>query len=298
MPQSRFMGPGEQPSTDTINEMLAATVPAAGPGIYVDSVPGRGLEIHLDEGTYEQGLGRQSFLARITREGPEGEEDLEGSNYWVREVRLVDRGENALRFISEKNEAEDRAWLKAINLAEFRQETPDDETHLLGLTEEQEADDGTIVDVKLYMEADENGVTNHRPQWVFFGAVGGGAVLPQFKFKEQFGDYLECVTWDGQNEGEDIVQVAKTHLLRQSEFDGKVRNGIRYEYQTPWERTAFRDEKGEAQVIISPYVSGDTLEVNTLEHPIVVKIKREPVELFLLHKDGRAFYSKFVRESK
>ncbi len=58
----------------------------------------------------------------------------------------------------------------------------------------------------------------------------GGQPLIQLRLKAVKKDHLECVTWDGGVEGIDILLVAKPYLLRETTFDGKIRNGIKYTY--------------------------------------------------------------------
>lgn len=46
-----------------------------------------------------------------------------------------------------------------------------------------------------------------------------------FKVKQEFGDYLQCVTWDGVTEGTSYVYVAKPTLLRRS-LASRVEDGV------------------------------------------------------------------------
>lgn len=310
MPQSRFMGPGEQPSTETINEMLAAVAPVPGPGMYVDSMPGRGIEIHLDEPTYDQVHGRHSFLARITRKGPGGEEDLEGSNYWVHEVRPMDRADRPLRFIEEGDEnVLSRMWIQAVNLAEFKQGTPDDETHLLGLEDEQLDDDGAIVRVELLLApGTEPGKPGYSPQWVFFGAIGAEGEPPaiQLHFKSHEADHLVCRAWNGETEGDTDILIAKPYLLRRTPFDGESRNDIEYTYEEPdihWERLAENVETkiNQREIIILPYVLDDILyAIDDITGGTSVEIPGEPDPIRITrldsNSDGRAFGRKYTEE--
>ena len=81
----------------------------------------------------------------------------------------------------------------------------------------------------------------------------------QLRFKVQFGDYLECVEWDGVTEGATLY-VAKPYLLRQTPFDTKTRNSITYAYTSVNERTATdASSNTETQVIVPSYVANDVV---------------------------------------
>jgi hypothetical protein len=78
------------------------------------------------------------------------------------------------------------------------------------------------------------------------------------------GDFLVCVPAD-ENVGNALpsygsVRVAKPYLLRRTPFDGKSRAGITYYYDSAYQRRAYdEDNHTETQIIVPPYVAGDTI---------------------------------------
>ena len=75
-------------------------------------------------------------------------------------------------------------------------------------------------------EADEDDEHDDEVEDLYFGG-GGGAV--RMRVKEVHGDYLTCRTWDGENEGEADVQVAKPPQLRHS-LSGQTVAGVEVSY--------------------------------------------------------------------
>lgn len=79
---------------------------------------------------------------------------------------------------------------------------------------------------------------------------------------EEYGDYLGCYRWNTEEGtwGTNVYYVAKPYMLRQTPFDGVVRNGITYEYTDVNERTASQDDEDDITEVITPsYYSEDEI---------------------------------------
>lgn len=83
-----------------------------------------------------------------------------------------------------------------------------------------------------------------------------GAVVRQFRVMAIDEDHLECVYWDGEDEGDDTILVMKPWLLRRTPFDGKTRWHVSYDYTSDHEREATDtlSNETETQVIVPRYV--------------------------------------------
>lgn len=108
----------------------------------------------------------------------------------------------------------------------------------------------------------------NKSRYALFGAGGGAA--KQFRFKEMFGDYYRCVTWDGTTEGSTTVDVAKPMYLRQSPFDGQTINGITYTFSTNytfrWARNSLTPVSTIRQIIIPYYVTNDLIYASEISN--------------------------------
>lgn len=92
-------------------------------------------------------------------------------------------------------------------------------------------------------------------------AFGGKAATyppERFRLKEVRGDYLICRRWDGEEEGEDDVEVAKPWRLRRTPFDvgGDYHawNGLTFTFVTDTELVATDGEIEETWVVRPAYV--------------------------------------------
>lgn len=65
--------------------------------------------------------------------------------------------------------------------------------------------------------------------WGVLGGGGGGATLSWFRFKDDLGSCLKCVTWDGTTEGSSFVYIAKNTKLR-SALGSETKLGVAYTY--------------------------------------------------------------------
>lgn len=77
-----------------------------------------------------------------------------------------------------------------------------------------------------------------------------------FRIKEILGDYLSCVAWDYQDEGDERINVAKPHQLRTSLA---THNGISFTYPTTVTRTANDGSDTEDQIIIPALLVNDVI---------------------------------------
>jgi hypothetical protein len=113
-----------------------------------------------------------------------------------------------------------------------------------------------------------------------------GAVL-QVNVVEQGGDWLKVLTWNGADEGTDLIYVAKPYLLRRSRATWY---GITYTYTTDSERTATKGVDTETQVIVPAYVADDVLYiVRPYGGTDTVDDDDQPIVWLDLNVDGRAW---------
>jgi hypothetical protein len=122
---------------------------------------------------------RQSFFGQIVDEGPNEEDDYEGSTYWVRELLEVtpkeggpDDDPNRMRLefkllqdIADETNQDDNIyvrWVTATNLAEVNLEDPEAESHGLVF-------DSSVI-VRVWQQINPTGVV----RWYFSRASGGG----------------------------------------------------------------------------------------------------------------------------
>jgi hypothetical protein len=91
--------------------------------------------------------------------------------------------------------------------------------------------------------------------------MGGGAAtgVLRLRFKNMDGDYLNCVTWDGTDEGTQTIKIAKPYLLRRTPFDGQTRNGVSYVYSDAITRQATKGEDTITETVVPVYVLDDEL---------------------------------------
>lgn len=131
-------GPGDRIDASEINEIIGA-IERARSQAWSSSMHGTmtdaGTHIELADGRDNQNLIRDSFIGKIWPAGPNGEGDLPGSMYWVREVRMVPQQEFAIRpeFTPDVFFPQDWGghWTQAVNLGEYNALSPDLETHSL-----------------------------------------------------------------------------------------------------------------------------------------------------------------------
>ena len=77
-----------------------------------------------------------------------------------------------------------------------------------------------------------------------------------FKIKQIFGDYMSCVTWNYESQGEDLINVAKPILLRTSLT---AHGDFTFTYPTVVTRTASDGSTEENQVIVPALLVDDVI---------------------------------------
>ena len=82
------------------------------------------------------------------------------------------------------------------------------------------------------------------------GRANPNVQLAQMKIVAIADDYLICYRWDGTEEDDTEIEVAKPFLLRRTPFDGASRDGISYTYTATDARTATNGSDTEDQVIV------------------------------------------------
>ena len=117
-------------------------------------------------------------------------------------------------------------------------------------------------------------------------AAQSGTVL-QVNVVEQGGDWLKVLTWNGADEGTDLIYVAKPYLLRRSLTSW---NGITFTYSSNFERTATKGGDTEDQVMVPAYVADDILYiVRPYGGTDTVDPVGQPIVWVDLNVDGRAW---------
>lgn len=83
----------------------------------------------------------------------------------------------------------------------------------------------------------------------------------QFKVKNVDNqDTITCVTWDGETEGEEEIQVAMPWELQRTPFDGKEWHDITFEYQDAQHREGTVDDDEPEKIVLLPlYVEDDII---------------------------------------
>ena len=113
-----------------------------------------------------------------------------------------------------------------------------------------------------------------------------GAVL-QVNVVEQGGDWLKVLTWNGADEGADLIYVAKPYLLRRSLTSW---NGLTFTYSSNFEREATDGVDTEDQIIVPAYVTDDILYiVRPYGGTDTVDPGGQPIVWVDLNVDGRAW---------
>lgn len=107
-----------------------------------------------------------------------------------------------------------------------------------------------------------------------------------FRYKSMEDDHVVCRTWDGTNEGETDVKVAKPYLLRSSVTS---RDGITYTYTDAENRTADNGSATETQVIVPSYVADDLIFAARVARGVDVSVEDVPLLWLDLNVDGRAW---------
>lgn len=181
----------------------------------------------------------------------------------------------------------------ATNMVEANEDDREAETHDIEV--------GTIVKVYALLDITEPQRMN---RWVFWFGGGGGTITQAFTIDEQpteeHLDHVVCRKWDAweqKAQGKDVL-VAKPELLRQTPYHQRMRKGIRYQYRTPWERTAFRGQEEEIQVVIPTYYINDIIYATMpIEGGtgVIVEVRGRPKKLDWLddNRDSRAWLEKF-----
>lgn len=134
-----------------------------------------------------------------------------------------------------------------------------------------------------------------KPRFVLLGS-GGGAVN-QYRFKEMFGDYYRCRTWDGTTEGSNDVYVAKPYYLRRGVFHGATINSITYTFSSNHtSRWALNTTNGRTiyQIIVPEYQTDDQIYGAALAGGIAATTDAgSPITVVDQNPDGR-FWVRFV----
>lgn len=202
------------------------------------------------------------FLGQIALSGPQGQPDFEDARYWVREIRentsddVRDPSERPDFLLATDDESVRFPYRRvmAINLAEFDPNNQVGETHNFGLTTETDEHTGALVHV---FRIRAEGV--HR--YFFYKAAGGGG-LKRFTLRGATGDVFIA------RESGKFIYIAKPYELRQTPFDGKTIDGIKYTYSSPMRRVArkgmFPNIEEETQVYVQNPREGDEIQANPI----------------------------------
>lgn len=135
--------------------------------------------------------------------------------------------------------------------------------------------------------------------------VGMGRLV-RFRLIEIHEDYLTCRRWDGINEGDVDVYVAKPFMLQQTPHDGVSRNGFTagsYAATTAVTRTVTKDadQSTENQVIVPSYQvadgaewDGDEIYAIAANTDVTVGTAELVVKLIDANLDGRAWAEEYT----
>lgn len=113
-----------------------------------------------------------------------------------------------------------------------------------------------------------------------FGAKDGGwsGSVTQCVIAAFYGDWLDCVLFDGTNIGTDHKMVLKPPELRRSEWDGYTISGITYSYSDQDTRDATDGSTSETQMVTPVYSIGDIIYVLEFDSgALPVRFGGEPV---------------------
>ena len=130
-------------------------------------------------------------------------------------------------------------------------------------------------------------------------------LLTQFRVKSVDDDFLNCVVWDGINEGQ-TIQVAKPYILRKTPHDFATNGGLtrtlpngrenKYTYLNVQKRKAENTEDDtdtEVQVIVPAYVENDLIYcAKGVRGGIDTKNNDDPEQTLFwvdMNNDGRAW---------
>lgn len=122
-----------------------------------------------------------------------------------------------------------------------------------------------------------------------------GAIVAQFVVASVGDDHLVCRTWDGSNQGDADVLVAKPWLLRKTPFHGLTLNGKTYIYDSGTARNVDDGNEDEDQVIIPSYTDPSGAVIYAVRGVVGgtgVVVESDPVVWLDLNVDGRAWAKK------
>jgi hypothetical protein len=123
------------------------------------------------------------------------------------------------------------------------------------------------------------------------GGSSTGSAVSMFKIKSLEADYLVCRTWDGTDEGDEDVNVARPIKLRNPASEVIDGSTINYVYVSTVDRRAEidgqTDNSFEAQKIIPRY------EIDSVIFAITADTGDEDVEYLDLNTDARAWASEY-----
>lgn len=112
----------------------------------------------------------------------------------------------------------------------------------------------------------------------------------RFRLKQVEDDYLRCVAWDGEEETQPVVFVAKPYELRKTPFDGVEVGGVFYTYASSIERNASEGVASETQVIVPAYlIDGEILAIAPVAGGTGVAVDDSPVVWMDLNAGARAW---------
>jgi hypothetical protein len=102
---------------------------------------------------------------------------------------------------------------------------------------------------------ERHGVEVVRPAKAGPGASGGGSARMRVKNWTDYPDSIVCKQWDGENEGDTEIHVAKPYELRRTPFETGTHDGYTYSYSGNLQRTSTRVSDGheELQTIAPDY---------------------------------------------
>lgn len=81
-----------------------------------------------------------------------------------------------------------------------------------------------------------------------------------FKVVELAEDIIICHTWDGAEEGEDDIAVARPYLLRKTPFDGQSRGDFSFVYEREDKRVSTNlEDETEDQILVDSYDEGEVI---------------------------------------
>lgn len=121
--------------------------------------------------------------------------------------------------------------------------------------------------------------------------------VSMFRVKEVSREFIICKTWDGEEDGEDDVLIAKPFKLRNSNTSadiGLTRITYVYNETNPQQRTASTNVDSEIQIVIPRFLLNDVIYATVCKgNNSGVKNVDVPIKWLDINADGRAWARKF-----